>query len=152
MPDNKYGFLVGLFVLTGVAATVFTAFQVSGMSDWFHRSGYNVRVEFNNIGSLRKNSAVSASGILVGRVVDIGYDAEKYKAWALINIENRYKFPIDTRASIRTAGLLGEQFIALDPGLEDDMLLAGDDILDSDSALVLEDLIGKLVSAVAEGD
>lgn len=139
-------FLVGLFVAAGIAALFMLAMQVSNLSTISLGDTYRVTATFTNIGSLSARSPVKASGVRVGQVTAINYDDQRNQAVVTLSIEKRFdKFSVDTAASIYTAGLLGEQYVALQPGVEDDTLKDGDSLLFTNSAMVLERLIGKFM-------
>lgn len=138
---------VGIFVTAGVAALVMLAMQVSNLSSMSTGDTYKILANFDNIGGLNVRSPVKASGVLVGRVSNIIYDDDGYHAVVTMSIEKQFnKFPIDTSASIYTAGLLGEQYIGLSPGAEEDYLVDGDTLMFADSAVVLEKLIGRIMT------
>lgn len=138
---------VGLFVAGGCAALFMLAMKVSNLSTISAGDGYEIYARFANIGGLAVRSPVRASGVLVGRVADISYDSKTFEAIVRFSIEKEFdQFPADTTASIFTAGLLGEQYVSLTPGAEDTVLKHGDTIMFSDSALVLERIIGKIVT------
>ncbi|MEJ2761525.1 MAG: outer membrane lipid asymmetry maintenance protein MlaD [Gammaproteobacteria bacterium] len=138
--------LVGLFVALGIAALFMLAMQVSNLSTVSMGDTYQVTARFTNIGGLTARSPVKASGVRVGRVTDIRYDDKTHEAIVTLAIEKRFnQFPVDTAASIYTSGLLGEQYIALQPGVEDQNLKDGDKMLFTNSAMVLERLIGKFM-------
>lgn len=149
---KKIDFYVGLFVLTAVIALSLLAFNVSNYSSISKKDGYTVTAKFSNIGSLRSQSPVSSSGVLVGRVESVGFDNTDYQAEITLQIFDPYKFPIDTAAIIYTSGLLGEQYISLEPGGEIDFLEDGDEIEITQSALVLEKLIGQFLLSQSEGN
>lgn len=139
-------FTVGLFVAAGLAALFMLAMKVSNLSTVSLGDVYHVTAHFTNIGGLTVRSPVKVSGVRVGQVTDISYDDQKNQAVVTLSIEKRFnKFPVDTAASIYTAGLLGEQYIALQPGVEDKTLKDGDKLLFTNSAMVLERLIGKFM-------
>ena len=100
---------------------------------------------FSNIGGLKPKASIKSAGVLVGRVVDITLDTEKYEAKVVMSLDKRYQFPKDTFASILTSGLLGEQYIGLSAGGDAETLKAGEEIKQTQSAAVLEDLIGKFI-------
>lgn len=138
---------VGMFVAAGCAALFMLAMKVSNLSTISAGDGYEIFARFSNIGGLSVRSPVRASGVLVGRVAKISYDSKTFEAIVSLSIEKDFdQFPIDTTASIFTAGLLGEQYVSLTPGAEDAVLKDGDTIMFSDSALVLERIIGKIVT------
>lgn len=144
--------LVGLFVAAGLAALFMLAIKASNFGTTTIRDGYHVTAAFENIGGLRVQSPVSAGGVLVGRVTSIVYDQEMYEARVSMVIDSRYdRFPEDTSASIYTSGLLGEQYIGLEPGAADDFLVDGGEITLTQSALVIEQLIGRFLFSMAEG-
>lgn len=137
---------VGLFVAAGVAALFMLAMKASNLTAVSTADAYQVSARFDNIGGLQVRSPIRASGVLVGRVSRIQYDDRTYQAIVTLNIENRFDtFPTDTTASIFTAGLLGEQYISLTPGAEEVNLKDGDLIEITDSAIVLERLIGQFM-------
>jgi phospholipid/cholesterol/gamma-HCH transport system substrate-binding protein len=141
---------VGLFVAGGLAALFMLAMQVSNLSTSISGETYTVTAAFQNIGGLKARSPVTVSGVRVGRVESIDYDTHAYEAVVSMRIEDKYNtFPEDTSASIFTAGLLGEQYIALQPGGSEKNLKNGDRIHLTQSALVLEQLIGQFLYNVS---
>ena len=144
--------MVGLFVVLGLLAIFMLAMKVSNLSGITKKEGYEVSAYFENVGGLKVRSPVTVSGVRVGQVTGIVYDADRYEARVSMRIDAKHDyFPIDTTASIYTAGLLGEQYIALEPGAEDDVLTTGDTIEFTQSALVLEEIIGKIVVKLTSG-
>ncbi len=144
--------MVGLFVVLGFLALFMMAMKVSNLSRLSGKEGYVVTAYFENIGGLKVRSPVTVSGVRVGQITDIVYDSDRYEAKVMMRIQASHDyFPIDTTASIYTAGLLGEQYIALEPGAEDDVLVMGDTIEFTQSALVLEEIIGKIVVKLTSG-
>jgi phospholipid/cholesterol/gamma-HCH transport system substrate-binding protein len=138
--------MVGVFVAIGLAALFMLAMKVSNLSDFNQGGGYDISARFENIGGLKVKSPVTVSGVRVGRVVGISYDSHEFNAVVQMQIEDQYNdFPVDTSASIYTAGLLGEQYIALEPGAEEKVLKNGDSIDHTQSALVLENIIGQFM-------
>ena len=143
---------VGLFVAGGIAALFMLAMKASNLATFTIRDGYSLIAHFDNVGGLKVQSPVSAGGVRVGRVSGIRYDQEKYEAVVTFVVDSRYnRFPVDTSASIFTSGLLGEQYINLEPGGADEYLKNGDTISITQSALVLEQLIGRFLYSAAEG-
>ncbi|MDR2195533.1 MAG: outer membrane lipid asymmetry maintenance protein MlaD [Gallionellaceae bacterium] len=136
---------VGIFVVAGIGALVALAFKVGNLGTYNVRDTYQVQAYFNNIGGLKPQASIRSAGVLVGRVTSITLDSERYQAKVLMNIDSRYQFPTDTFANILTAGLLGEQYIGLAPGGEEKMLAGGDTIKKTQSAMVLEDMVGKFL-------
>ena len=145
---------VGAFMAAGLVALFFLAMQVSNLSAASTSDGYLIKARFHNVGSLKVRSPVSMGGVRVGRVEGIRFDQGTYEAVVSMRIESRYdRIPEDTFANIFTAGLLGEQYIGLDPGGSDLYLKAGDEIAHTQSALVLEQIVGQfLFSKAGEGD
>mgnify|MGYP000974567735 FL=1 len=145
---------VGLFVAAGLAALFMLAMKVSNLSSMSNDEGYELVARFENVGGLKVRSPVSVGGVRVGRVAAIDYDMETFEAVVRLNIAPQYdKFPKDTSARIFTAGLLGEQYVALEPGGDEEVLKPGDSIQLTQSALVLEQIIGQfLFSKAAEGE
>jgi phospholipid/cholesterol/gamma-HCH transport system substrate-binding protein len=142
---------VGAFVVAGVLALGILAFKVGNLSSYNVSEAYTLKANFANIGGLKPTASVRSAGVLIGRVTEIKLNAERYEAEVTMSIDKRYLFPKDTLISILTSGLLGEQYIGLKPGADDEMLKNGDAIKQSRSAMVLEDLIGQVVASKAEG-
>ncbi|MFT5591225.1 MAG: phospholipid/cholesterol/gamma-HCH transport system substrate-binding protein [Bradyrhizobium sp.] len=143
---------VGLFVLLGVAALFFLAMKAGNLSSLSFAQTYPITMRFDNIGGLKARAPVKSAGVVVGRVADIAFDDNRFQASVSINMETRYKFPKDSSAKILTSGLLGEQYIGLEPGGDTNLLAAGDNIKMTQSALVLENLITQfLFSKAADG-
>src|SRR5215470_4570587 len=143
---------VGFFVAVGFAAVMFLALKVASTATFAAAEGYEVKARFDNIGGLKVRAPVKSAGVVVGRVSEIRFDNESFEAQIVISIESRYKFPRDTSAKILTSGLLGDQYIALSAGGDSVNLKNGDTLKITQSALVLENLIGQfLYSKAAEG-
>ena len=143
---------VGFFVVLGFAALLFLALRVGNVSSANFAETYQLTAKFDNIGGLKVRGPVKSAGVVVGRVSEIRFDTESYKAAVTLTIDSRYRFPKDTFASILTAGLLGEQYIGLDAGGDEKMLKAGDVFAKTQSAVVLEKLIGQFMfSKASEG-
>jgi phospholipid/cholesterol/gamma-HCH transport system substrate-binding protein len=141
---------VGLFVLLGVAALFYLAIQVSDIAEYRDRDTYQVVAYFDQIGGLKVRAPVTVSGVRIGRVAGIRYDPERFQARVTLAIQTAHDYlPADTQASIFTAGLLGEQYIALDPGGDYEMLGDNDEVMFTQSALVLENMIGRLLINMA---
>jgi phospholipid/cholesterol/gamma-HCH transport system substrate-binding protein len=144
---------VGLFVALGIAALLMLTLQVSSLAQVQTTGGYLVHARFDNIGGLKVKSPVKISGVTVGRVTDIQYDEEIYKAVVSMSIDGKYqRLPMDTSASIFTAGLLGAQYIGLDVGADEEYLSDGDTLFLTQSAVVLEQLIGQFLYNTAAGN
>ena len=144
MERKTMDFWVGLFILMGFAALLMLALRVSIGSDHVENT-YAVEARFENIGGLKAKAPVKSAGVLIGRVTNIHFDNEKFQAVATLTLDKRYSFPKDSSASILTSGLLGEVYVGLDAGGEDKKLVAGDVIKLTQSAVVLERLIGQFM-------
>ena len=144
---------VGLFILAGLAALLVLALKVSNLGAFTGNvEGYQLIARFDNIGGLKARAPVTIAGVVVGRVASINFDEASQRALVNLNISKEYKLTTDTSASIFTAGLLGEQYLGLEPGGDETMLKDGDEIKLTQSALVLEQLIGQfLFNKAAEG-
>jgi len=144
---------VGIFVAIGIAALFVLALKVGNAGTTFNTGAtYRVNAEFDNIGGLKVRAPVKSSGVVVGRVEDIQFDGKKFIARVTLDIDKRYEFPKDTSVSILTSGLLGEQYVGLDAGGDSAVLKDGDTVKLTQSAVVLESLIGQfLYNKAAEG-
>jgi phospholipid/cholesterol/gamma-HCH transport system substrate-binding protein len=136
---------VGVFVILGFVALLVLAFKVGNLGGEQNENTYDVVARFDNIGNLKPRAPVKASGVRVGRVKEIHFDAQGYQAVVTLSLNQRYPFPRDTGASILTSGLLGEVYIGLDAGGDTVNLKAGDRIKLAQSAVVLEKLIGQFL-------
>lgn len=144
--SRRLEIMVGLFVAAGLAALFFLSMKVSNLTTYETGTGYEVTARFDNIGGLKVRSPVKVAGVTVGRVESIDYDMETFQAVVTLSMEPGYDtFPEDTGASIYTSGLLGEQYIGLQPGAESRVLEDGDEIRITQSALVLERIIGQFL-------
>jgi len=143
---------VGVFVAIGLGSLLFLALKVGNLS--FAASGetYQLQAKFDNIGGLKARAAVKSAGVVVGRVAQIHLDPEAFVAVVTMNVDNRYKFPRDTFATINTSGLLGEQYIGFDVGGDTENLKDGDTVKKTQSAVVLEKLISQFMFDKAAGD
>lgn len=140
---------VGIFVAAGVAALVALAMKVGNLTSTNIGKTYTVQAYYENIGGLKARAPVKSAGVVVGRVADISFDNKKYEALVTLNIDTSYKFPKDTIAAIFTSGLLGEQYVGLEAGAEDDALKDGDKIEQTQGAVVLEKLISQFLYSKA---
>ncbi|WP_040856788.1 outer membrane lipid asymmetry maintenance protein MlaD [Thiorhodovibrio frisius] len=142
---------VGAFMVAGLVALFFLAMHVSNLSQLTGGDGYRIIAYFDNVGSLKVRAPVSMSGVRVGRVESIVYDQQRFQAVVTMLIEEQFnEIPTDTFANIFTAGLLGEKYIGLDPGGSMDALADGDKLEHTQSALVLEQMIGRFLLSKAE--
>lgn len=141
---------VGLFVAIGILALAVLAFKVGNLTTADVMNGYRVQARFDNIGGLKAKSAVTMAGVRIGRVSSISFDDERYQALVAMDIDGRYnRIPADSNAAILTSGLLGDQYIGMEPGGAEEYLKAGDTIELTQSALVLERLISQMLFSKA---
>ena len=153
MNTRKTEILVGLFIAAGLAALFMLAMKASNLNIYNNDGGYDITANFDDVSGLKIKSAVTMAGVRIGRVSDIIFDANRFEAVVKINIESQYKtLPKDTSASIYTAGLLGEKYIGLEAGGDDENLKQGDKLKLTQSALVLEKLISRFVDAFINKD
>jgi phospholipid/cholesterol/gamma-HCH transport system substrate-binding protein len=146
-------FAVGVFVALGLAAFFMLAMKVSDVSSLGDDAGYVISARFDNIGGLKVRSPVTLAGVRIGRVTSIDIDEATYEAVVSMSILSRYdRLPQDSSASILTSGILGEQYIGIEPGGVEDYLADGGSITLTQSALVLEQLIGRFLTGAASGD
>lgn len=145
MDRNKNDVWVGLFVLIGAAALVFLALQAANLLSLSFQPTYRLTARFDNIGGLKPGAAVKSAGVVVGRVESITFDDKSFQASVSLAMENRYQFPKDSSLKILTSGLLGEQYVGIEAGADDKVLAAGDTITSTQSAVVLENLIGQFL-------
>ncbi len=138
--------LVGLFVAAGIAGLFFLAMHVSNLSSFSDDDSYTVIAKFENSGGLKVKSPVSAAGVKIGKVTSITFDPKTYKSVVELSINSKYNtLPDDTTASVFTAGLLGEQYVNLEPGGSDTYLKKGGEIEITQSAIILEKAIGQFL-------
>jgi len=142
---NLTELLVGLFVSAGLIALFFLAMNVSNLRETANPDGYRLVARFNNIGGLKTRSPITISGVKVGRVGSITLDQDSYNALVTLNINPGICVPEESIASILTSGLLGEQYIGLEPGGLDECLADHDEIELTQSAVILEKLISKFL-------
>jgi len=144
--SRKAEILVGALFVLGILALFALAMNMSNLSSLSADKGYNVSANFDNVGGLRTRAKVTLSGVTVGRVTKISYDKESFRAMVYMDINPEFNYlPEDTQASIYTAGLLGEQYVSLEPGAEDAVLEEGSVMELTQSAVVLEEIIGKVL-------
>jgi phospholipid/cholesterol/gamma-HCH transport system substrate-binding protein len=142
----------GAFVSLGFAALLILALKVGNLGAEGQREVYRVEARFDNIGGLKVRAPVKSSGVLVGRVEEMHFDNERFQASVTLALDKRISFPKDTTASILTSGLLGEVYIGLEAGGDDKKLAQGDRITITQSAVVLERLIGQFLFSKAQDD
>jgi phospholipid/cholesterol/gamma-HCH transport system substrate-binding protein len=152
MQRSKNDVWVGIFVLIGAVAILFLALQSANLLTLSFQTTYAVTAKFDNVGGLKPKAAVRSAGVVVGRVERIVFDDKSFQARVMLAMESRYAFPKDSSLKVLTSGLLGEQYLGLEPGAEEKVLVAGDTIASTQSAMVLESLISQfLYSKAAEG-
>jgi phospholipid/cholesterol/gamma-HCH transport system substrate-binding protein len=137
---------VGLFVAAGILALAMLAFKVGNLTSADVMNSYKVTGSFDNVGGLKVKAAVTMAGVRIGRVSGIAFDNKKYQALVTMDIDGRYQnIPKDSSASILTSGLLGDQYVGIEPGGDETSLQNGDNFLRTQSALVLEKLVGQVI-------
>ncbi|SFU76935.1 phospholipid/cholesterol/gamma-HCH transport system substrate-binding protein [Nitrosomonas eutropha] len=145
MQRTMMDFWVGLFVMAGIGALLILGLKVGNLMDFQADKSYVLVGNFENIGGLKVRAPVKSAGVVVGRVTDIQFNVQTYDAVVTMKVDTRYRFPKDTFASILTSGLLGEQYIGLLPGGDEEMLTDGEKIMKTNSAIVLEEMIGRFL-------
>lgn len=150
MQRSKNDLWVGLFVMLGAVALVFLALQAANLLSLNFQKGYRITARFDNIGGLKAQAAVRSAGVVVGRVESIAFDDKTYQARVTLAMDNRYVFPRDSSLKILTSGLLGEQYIGIEAGADEKNLAEGDLVTATQSAVVLENLIGQFLYGRAE--
>ncbi len=151
MSKRNIEILVGLFVMLGLAAVVFLALKAANLTTLSNGDTYTLIARFDNIGGLKARAPVRAAGVVVGRITSINLDPKSYQGVVTMEVRREISFPKDSSAKILTAGLLGDQYVGLEPGGELDNLAPGATVKQTQSAVVLENLIGQfLFSKAAE--
>lgn len=149
--NRSLEFYVGLFIVLGMLALLFMALQAANLGSFsFGHRTYQVTAAFDNIGGLKPRAAIKSAGVVVGRVNSIRFDTQSFQAQVLMDFDAQYQFPKDSSAKILTAGLLGEQYIGIEPGADEGNLQNGDKIRRTQSAVVLESLISQFLYNSAE--
>lgn len=152
MGKKKIEILVGLFVLLGMLGLVFLALQAANLGSIGIGGGdtYTLQARFDNIGGLKPRAPVRSAGVLVGRVKKVSLDAKTFQGVVTMEIERNFQFPKDSAAKILTSGLLGDQYVGMEPGGDDKNLAPGDTVAQTQSAVVLENLIGQFITGKAD--
>jgi phospholipid/cholesterol/gamma-HCH transport system substrate-binding protein len=145
MKKQSLDIWVGLFVALGLLALLFLALKAGNMSAFTFEPTYQVSAKFDNIGGLKARAPVKSAGVVVGRVAEIRFDDKSYQATIVMNFEARYQFPKDSSAKILTSGLLGEQYIGIEAGGDEVMVSQGGKLIQTQSAIVLENLISQFL-------
>jgi phospholipid/cholesterol/gamma-HCH transport system substrate-binding protein len=136
---------VGLFVAVGIGALLFLALKAGNVDSIIKSQGYSVSAEFDNIGGLKAKAPVKSAGVIVGRVSSVNFSNQSLRAVVKLDLDERFQFPKDSSASMLTAGLLGDQFVGIDPGGSLENLVEGDRLRITQSAIVLEKVIGQFL-------
>ena len=153
MERAKIDLWVGIFVAAGIAALFVLALKVGNMGNFSGGETYSIGAYFENVGGLKSRAPVKSAGVVVGRVAEVRFDNARYEALVTLDIDKQFKFPKDTIATINTSGLLGEQYIGLEPGGDEATLKNGDKMTHTQDAVVLEKLIGQFIyNKASEGD
>lgn len=150
MQSSKNDVWVGLFVLIGALALVFLALQSANLLSLSFQPTYQVTARFDNIGGLKPKAAIKSAGVVVGRVDGITFDDQTFQATVHMSLEQRYAFPKDSSLKILTSGLLGDQYIGIEAGADEANLAQGDRVVATQSAVVLENLIGQFLYSKAQ--
>ena len=145
MQRSRNDVWVGLLVLLGALALLFLGLKSANLLTLSFQTSYTLSARFDNIGGLKPQAAVKSAGVVVGRVQSIGFDDQTFQAVVTLAMEERYKFPKDSSLKILTSGLLGEQYIGIEAGSDDKNLATGDRIEQTQSAVVLENLISQFL-------
>jgi len=152
MTRRELDLWVGIFAVVGIGAMLFLSLKVANLASFTSADAYQINAKFENIGGLKIRAPVKSAGVVVGRVGDIRFDNESFEAVVSMNIDSRFQFPKDSSAKILTSGLLGEQYIGITAGGDSANLKGGDILKLTQSAVVLENLIGQfLYNKAAEG-
>lgn len=141
--------LVGLFVLLGMAGMVFLSLKAANLATFGHRDTYSLSARFDNIGGLKPRAPVRSAGVTIGRVTGISLDPKTYQGLVTLEIDRGVEFPADSSAKILTAGLLGDQYVGIEPGGDEKNMAPGTLITQTQSAVVLENLISQFLFSKA---
>lgn len=150
MSRDKVDLWVGLFVLLGGIAIVFLALKAGNLSTFSFGKSYQVTAAFDNIGGLKERAPVKSAGVVVGRVSSVTFDDKMFQGVVTLDLDTKFQFPADSSAKILTSGLLGEQYIGLEPGGDETNMASGDKIRYTQSAVVLENLISQFLYSKAD--
>jgi phospholipid/cholesterol/gamma-HCH transport system substrate-binding protein len=149
MAKKSIEILVGLFVVLGVAALMFVALKAANLASFSNGETYTLQARFDNIGGLKARAPVRSAGVVVGRVTSIKLDPKTYQGVVTMQISSGVVFPKDSSAKILTSGLLGDQYVGIEPGADEKNFAGGDMIKQTQSAVVLENLIGQFLFSKA---
>ena len=145
MQRSRNDVWVGLFVVLGALALLFLALKSANLLSLSFQPVYPISAKFDNIGGLKPQAAVKSAGVVVGRVQSIDFDDQSFQAVVHMSLDQRFKFPKDSSLKILTSGLLGEQYIGIEAGSDEKNLAAGDKVQQTQSAVVLENLISQFL-------
>ena len=149
MGKRSIEIMVGLFVVLGIVGVVFLALKAANLGSFSSGDTYTLLARFDNIGGLKVRAPVRSAGVTVGRVASITLDAKTYQGVVRLEVQREVQFPSDSSARILTSGLLGDQYVGLEPGAEEKTFVAGDTIKQTQSAVVLESLISQFLFSKA---
>ena len=149
MQRSKNDVWVGLFVLIGAVSILFLALQSANLLSLNFQATYSVTAKFDNVGGLKPKAAVRSAGVVVGRVEKIIFDDKTFQARVTLAMQSQYAFPKDSSLKILTSGLLGEQYLGIEAGADEKTLTAGDSLTNTQSAVVLENLISQFLYSKA---
>jgi phospholipid/cholesterol/gamma-HCH transport system substrate-binding protein len=152
-PRRSHAVGTGLFIVLGFAALAYLATQTTSVANVHQGDSYAVKAHFTNVGQLKERAPVKVAGVRIGSVQHIQLEPQRLDALVTLSIDKRFdQIPDDSAAAVFTSGLLGDQYIAIQPGGSPDMLKNGDEMILTQSALQLEDLIGKFLVNGSPGD
>jgi phospholipid/cholesterol/gamma-HCH transport system substrate-binding protein len=146
---NSVEFLVGIFMIAGFVAFGYLALQLGEVSMLSSGKNYTVVAQFDNIAGVKKGASVQVAGVVVGQVSKIWLDDDGYANVAM-QVENKLQLPVDSMASVKSTGLIGDKFIALSPGAEEEMFSDGGLLVDTESSVDIESLISKFAFGSVE--
>jgi phospholipid/cholesterol/gamma-HCH transport system substrate-binding protein len=149
MQRSKNDVWVGLFVLIGAISILFLALQSANLLSLNFQATYSVTAKFDNVGGLKPKAAVRSAGVVVGRVEKIIFDDKTFQARVTLAMQQQYAFPKDSSLKILTSGLLGEQYLGIEAGADEKILTSGDSLTNTQSAVVLENLISQFLYSKA---
>ena len=149
MQRSKNDVWVGLFVLIGAVSILFLALQSANLLSLNFQATYSVTAKFDNVGGLKPKAAVRSAGVVVGRVEKIIFDDKTFQARVTLAMQSQYAFPKDSSLKILTSGLLGEKYLGIEAGADEKTLTAGDSLTNTQSAVVLENLISQFLYSKA---
>jgi len=142
MKKMNLNFIVGLFIIAGMAAMAYLSFTIAGISG-YSDDNYHLVARFDNSSGLKKGAFIEIAGVKVGKVTDITLDKEAFESVATFTFDNKVQLSEDTIASIRTSGIIGDKFVKISPGADDELLKSGDEIIETESSISIEELVSK---------